>query len=143
MQALTAIARLVIGPTVLIGQPATAVQAGFPSPGQDLVGQKIDLNEILIQDPTSTFIVRVTGDSMSEAGIADGDEVIVDRSIRPRDGAVVIAVVNGEMTIKRLRIRSDGIFLVPENRKYPVLKLDEHAELDIWGTVTRCLHKVD
>lgn len=127
---------------VLIGQPLTAVQGGFPSPAQDYDGKRIDLNDILIRDPTSTYVVRVTGDSMEGAGIAHGDEVIVDRSLSPRDGDVVIAIVDGELTIKRLRIRSDGTWLVPENRKYPAQRLNEHAELSVWGVVTRSLHVV-
>ncbi len=127
---------------VLIGQPLTAVQAGFPSPAQDYDGKRIDLNDILIRDATSTYVVRVTGDSMEGAGIAHGDEVIVDRALTPRDGDVVIAIVDGELTIKRLRIRPDGTWLVPENRKYPAQRLNEHAELTVWGVVTRSLHVV-
>lgn len=127
---------------VLIGQPIMAVQGGFPSPAQDYNGRRIDLNDVLIKDPTSTYVVRVTGDSMAGAGIAHGDEVIVDRSLTPHDGDVVIAIVDGELTIKRLRIRDDGTFLVPENPKYPVQRLNEHAELKVWGVVTRSLHFV-
>jgi len=127
---------------VLVGHPLVAVQGGFPSPAQDYEGRSIDLNDILIKDRTSTYVVRVTGDSMAGAGIAHGDEVIVDRSLTPHDGNVVIAIVDGELTIKRLRIRPDGTFLVPENRDYPVQRLAEHAELQIWGVVTRSLHHV-
>ncbi len=127
---------------IVIGQPLTAVQGGFPSPAQDYDGKRVDLNDVLIRDPTSTYVVRVTGDSMEGAGIAHGDEVIVDRSLTPQDGNVVIAIVDGELTIKRLRIRSDGTWLVPENRKYPAQRLAEHAELTVWGVVTRSLHHV-
>ena len=80
------------------------VPAGFPSPSQDYSDTKIDLTQMLIRDELSTFIVRVSGDSMEGAGIYDGDKLIVDRSIEPRDGHVVIAVVDGEMTVKRLRV---------------------------------------
>ena len=102
----------------------------------------VDLNRHLIRDPTSTFIVRVSGDSMTGAGIFDGDEVIVDRSLDARDGSVVIAVVDNELTIKRLRLHGDTVRLVPENPAYPEIVLHELSELSIWGVVTRCLHRV-
>lgn len=114
-----------------------AVPAGFPSPAQDYFNGEIDLNEHLIADRASTFIVRVAGDSMVGAGISDGDELIVDRSVTARDGSVVIAVVEGEMTVKRLRITPQGPELHPENSSYTVLK---PTDLEIWGVVTTCLH---
>lgn len=86
----------------LIHAPITSVPAGYPSPAQDYSDTKIDLSEMLIRDQVSTFIVRVSAGSMEGAGISDGDELIVDRSIKPRDGHVVIAVIDGEMTVKRL-----------------------------------------
>ncbi|TFC90125.1 translesion error-prone DNA polymerase V autoproteolytic subunit [Cryobacterium sinapicolor] len=119
-----------------------AVHAGFPSPATGYYNGPVDLNRHLIQDPTATFIVRVSGDSMTGAGIFDGDEIIVDRSLDARDGSVVIAVVDNELTIKRLRIDEAGIRLVPENPAYPDIVLDEMSELTIWGVVTRCLHRV-
>ncbi|RJT87604.1 LexA family transcriptional regulator [Cryobacterium melibiosiphilum] len=94
-------------------------------------------------DPTATFIIRVSGDSMIGAGIWDGDEVIVDRSMNARDGSVVVAMVDTELTIKRLRLGVDGaVRLVPENASYPEIVLEEMSELVIWGVVTRCLHRL-
>lgn len=131
--------RPVVTLACIVGTPIAleAVPAGFPSPSQDYFNGEIDLNEHLIKDRASTFIVRVAGDSMTDAGISDGDELIVDRSATVRDGSVVIAVVEGEMTVKRLRITSQGPELHPENSSYPILK---PTDLEIWGVVTTCLH---
>ncbi len=118
------------------------VAAGFPSPAQDYFDGRIDLNAHLIRDITSTFIVRVAGDSMRDAGISDGDEVIVDRSIEPRDGVVVVAVVDGELTLKRLSVLRDRVVLRAENPRYPDIVVATLSELTIWGVVTRCLHRV-
>ncbi|WP_026533868.1 translesion error-prone DNA polymerase V autoproteolytic subunit [Arthrobacter sp. H14] len=121
--------------------PAT-VPAGFPSPAQDYYDGSIDLNKHLIQDSTSTFIVRVSGESMSGAGISDGDELIVDRSLTPVDGSVVVAILDGELTVKRLRITASGVVLQAENHDYPDITVPEMSDLSVWGTVTRCLHHV-
>jgi DNA polymerase V len=119
-----------------------AVAAGFPSPAQDYFDGRIDLNAHLITDITSTFVVRVTGDSMEGAGISDGDELIVNRALEPRDGSVVIAVLDGELTVKRLRITGNGVVLQAENPKYPDIRVPALSELTIWGVATRCLHHV-
>ena len=118
------------------------VPAGFPSPSQDYSDTKIDLTQMLIRDELSTFIVRVSGDSMEGAGIYDGDKLIVDRSIEPRDGHVVIAVVDGEMTVKRLRVTSTGVILQAENAEYPDVTVAELSDLTIWGVATTCLHQL-
>jgi len=119
-----------------------AVAAGFPSPAQDYFDGRIDLNTHLIKDITSTFVVRVTGDSMEGAGISDGDELIVNRALEPRDGSVVIAVLDGELTVKRLRITGNGVVLQAENPRYPDIRVPALSELTIWGVATRCLHHV-
>lgn len=119
-----------------------AVAAGFPSPAQDYFDGRIDLNAHLIKDITSTFVVRVTGDSMEGAGISDGDELIVNRALEPKDGCVVIAVLDGELTVKRLRITGTGVVLQAENPKYPDIHVPALSELTIWGVATRCLHHV-
>lgn len=116
------------------------VPAGFPSPAQDYSATQIDLTKLLIKDELSTFIVRVSGDSMEGAGIYDGDELIVDRGIEPRDGHVVIAIVDGEMTVKRLRVTATGVVLQAENAAYPDVEVAELSELMIWGVATTCLH---
>ena len=119
-----------------------AVAAGFPSPAQDYFDGRIDLNTHLIKDITSTFVVRVTGDSMEGAGISDGDELIVNRALEPRDGSVVIAVLDGELTVKRLRITGNGVVLQADNPRYPDIRVPALSELTIWGVATRCLHHV-
>jgi len=119
------------------------VPAGFPSPSQDYSATQIDLTKLLIKDELSTFIVRVSGDSMEGAGIYDGDELIVDRGIEPRDGHVVIAIVDGEMTVKRLRVTATGVILQAENAAYPDVTVAELSELMIWGVATRCLHRLN
>ena len=118
------------------------VPAGFPSPSQDYSDTKIDLMQMLIRDELSTFIVRVSGDSMEGAGIYDGDKLIVDRSIEPRDGHVVVAVVDGEMTVKRLRVTPTGVVLQAENAEYPDVVVAELSDLLIWGVATTCLHQL-
>ncbi|WP_285246707.1 translesion error-prone DNA polymerase V autoproteolytic subunit [Pseudarthrobacter sp. efr-133-R2A-89] len=141
---------VVIGPRVIDAGASllsvliapVAVAAGFPSPAQDYFDGRIDLNAHLIKDITSTFVVRVTGDSMEGAGISDGDELIVNRALEPRDGSVVIAVLDGELTIKRLRITVNGVVLQAENPRYPDIRVPALSELTIWGVATRCLHHV-
>ncbi|NUP59413.1 MAG: translesion error-prone DNA polymerase V autoproteolytic subunit [Pseudarthrobacter sp.] len=119
-----------------------AVAAGFPSPAQDYFDGRIDLNAHLIKDITSTYVVRVTGSSMEGAGISDGDELIVNRALEPKDGSVVVAVLDGELTVKRLRITPAGVVLQAENPKYPDIRVAALSELTIWGVATRCLHHV-
>lgn len=119
-----------------------AVHAGFPSPAQDYFDGRIDLNEHLIRDAMSTFIVRVTGDSMTGAGIYDGDELIVDRSLDAQHGNVIVAVVDGELTVKRLMLIHGGALLQAENPRYPNIRMGALSELTVWGVVTRCLHRV-
>jgi DNA polymerase V len=121
---------------------SVAVPAGFPSPAQDYFTGRIDLNKHLINDITSTFLVRVSGHSMDGAGISDGDELVVDRSLTPVDGNVVVAIVDGELTIKRLRLEHGHVRLAAENPAYPDVVVPELAELSVWGVVTRCLHRL-
>lgn len=129
--------------TRLIHAPIVSVPAGYPSPAQDYSDTKIDLSEMLIRDQVSTFIVRVSGSSMEGAGISDGDELIVDRSIKPRDGHVVIAVIDGEMTVKRLALSSAGVVLKAENPDYEDITVAELSEMTIWGVATTCLHHLN
>lgn len=141
---------VIVGPRVIDGGASlfsvlispVAVAAGFPSPAQDYFDGRIDLNAHLIKDITSTFVVRVTGNSMEGAGISDGDELIVNRALEPKDGSVVIAVLDGELTVKRLRITAAGIVLQAENPRYQDIKVSALSELTIWGVATRCLHHV-
>lgn len=118
------------------------VPAGFPSPAQDYNPETLDLNEHLIKNPAETFIVKVVGDSMIGAGISDGDELIVDRSLTAKSGDVVIAIVDNDLTVKRLVKERSGFWLCAENVKYPDIFISPSMELSIWGVVIKCLHNV-
>ena len=117
------------------------VPAGFPSPAADYEEDKLDLNRHLIKNPAATFFVRVSGDSMEGAGIHHGDLLVVDRSLEPRDKNVVIAVINGELTVKRIRIRKNKITLVAENSNYSAHQVTEDSEFEVWGVVTNVIHQ--
>ncbi len=117
----------------------STIKAGFPSPADDFLDKSIDLNEHLISHPAATFLVRVSGDSMINAGIFNGDILIVDKSIEPKNRDIVIAVIDGEFTVKRLIKSKNGNFLYPENPNYKAIKLNEESQ--IWGIVTYVLHK--
>ena len=119
---------------------SSPVSAGFPSPAEDYSDKKLDLNEYLIQHPAATFFVRVEGDSMIEAGIFPGDLLIVDRYPIPKSGQVVLAVVDGEFTVKRYERRGKKVRLIPANPKYMPIEFVDGQELIIWGVVTRVLH---
>jgi len=116
------------------------VPAGFPSPAADYEQDQLDLNRHLVKNPVATFFVRVTGDSMIGAGIHHGDLLVVDRSLEPRDKNVVIAVVDGELTVKRIRIHRRKIILVPENHNYLTQEISEETEFEVWGVVTNVIH---
>ena len=113
----------------------SSVAAGFPSPADDHLEGPLDLNEHLAPHPAATFVVRVAGDSMTGAGIRDGDLLVVDRSREAKSGAIVVAVVDGALTVKRLRVGRQGVRLEPENPAYKPIVVREDAELVIWGVV--------
>ena len=119
-------------------QPLYASQpaAGFPAPGDDLVEQPLDLNDLLVDNPTATFFVRVSGDSMEGAYIFDGDVLVVDRSIEPKSGLIVVAAVYGELVVKRLKKTASGLSLVSENKAYEPILIDDTEGCFIWGVVT-------
>ncbi len=118
------------------------VSAGFPSPADDHMEMKLDLNQHLIQHPAATFFVRVSGDSMIGAGIYDGDVLVVDRSLTCKDSSIVIAVVDGELTVKRFYTRDNKVLLKAENPKYPDIIVTQEMDFRIWGVVTTVIHKV-
>lgn len=114
----------------------STVKAGFPSPADDFLDHPLDLNRALIHNPAATFFVRVEGDSMTDAGIDDGDLLIVDRAVEVRDGVVAICYVDGEFTVKRVRREADSWLLLPSNPKYRPIRVAKGEELIIWGVVT-------
>jgi len=116
------------------------VAAGSPSPTEDYIEGQLDLNQYLIRHPAMTFFVRASGDSMIQAGVHPGDLLVVDRALEPRDGSVVIAVVNGELTVKRLSQEGERLLLLAENDRYCPLEINEHTDFQIWGVVTNVIH---
>jgi len=112
------------------------VQAGFPSPAMDYIEERIDLNRVFIQHPLSTFIVECTGDSMISAFIPPKAKLIVDRSITPKSGDIVLAVINGEFTVKFLKKNDHNCWLVPANSKYQEIKITPEMDMQVWGVVT-------
>ena len=120
----------------------TRIQAGFPSPAQGEYADSIDLNRELITNPAATFCARVIGDSMVDAGINEGDLLIIDRSVTPSDGCIAVCFVDGDFTVKRLNVRQDGIYLMPANASYPQLHVSEESNFQVWGVVTRIVKNV-
>ncbi len=121
---------------------ASKIAAGFPSPAQDYVEGKLDLNEYMISHPASTFFVRVDGYSMVGAGIMPDDILVVDRALEATSKKIVIAILDGELTVKRLVIEDDNYYLVPESADYPSIQIHEGMDFTIWGVVTFVIHKV-
>lgn len=111
------------------------VACGFPSPAEDYMDKPLDFNELLIQRPASTFAVIIDGDSMSGIGLFPGDYAVIDRSLAPRDKSIVLAVVNGEFTIKRYRLIGGRVVLKAENRAYRDLVISEGTSFEVWGVV--------
>ena len=116
--------------------------AGFPSPADDYLEGKLDLNRHLIKHPAATFFVRVTGDSMIGAGIHSGDLLVVDRSLEPADKHVVVAVLDGELTVKRLFKQNGLLRLLPENLNYQPIEITSQQTIEIWGVVTSVIHSL-
>ncbi|MDA3834049.1 MAG: translesion error-prone DNA polymerase V autoproteolytic subunit [Spirochaetales bacterium] len=120
---------------------SSGVSAGFPSPAEDYIEQRLDLNELLIQHPAATFFVRVNGDSMTGAGIQHNDILIVDRSIEATSGKIVIAIVGGEFTVKRLLKKGASCQLIAENPNYPAITITEDSDCEVWGVVTASINQ--
>ena len=116
------------------------VTAGFPSPASDYVDKSVDLNEILIKNKVATFLVRALGDSMINAGIFSGDILIVDKSITPSSKNIVVAILNGEFTVKRFIQENNKIILRPENPRYKDLEINSEDDFKIWGVVSFVIH---
>lgn len=115
---------------------------GFPSPADDHLEDHIDLNKEFIKNRNSTFFGRVSGDSMKEAGIDDGDLLIIDKSLQPRDGKIAVCFIDGEFTVKRLRVSKDSVLLVPENKKYKTIEVTKDNDFLIWGIVTSVIKNI-
>ena len=116
------------------------IPAGFPSPAEDWIEKRLDLNDLLLLHPTTTFYAKITGDSMSGAGIRDGDIVVVDRALEPVDGCIIIARLGQEFTIKRLLRLPDTIVLSAAHPDFPPIHITSRLDFEVWGVVTWVLH---
>jgi DNA polymerase V len=120
---------------------ASSVQAGFPSPAGDYMDSALDLHQLVVKNPPATFFVRVEGESMLGARIEPGDILVVDRSLTPSSGKIVIAILNGEFTVKRIRLEGGKIFLEAENPAFSEIAISEGSDFQVWGVVTYVVHK--
>ena len=120
----------------------TRVQAGFPSPAEDHLEQRLDLNTLVIENPSATFFVRVAGESMKDIGITDGDILVVDRSIENWENRIVVAVIDSEFTIKRFTSQNETVILEAENPDYPVIEITPEMDFSVWGVVRWTLKKL-
>ena len=117
------------------------IPACFPSPGDDYADKKLDLNEFLIKHPAATFLVKVSGNSMKDAGIHDGDTLIVDRALEATDKSIVVAIINGDFTVKRIHMKENKVYLVAENTNYSPIEVTPEMSFEVWGVVAYVIHK--
>jgi len=120
----------------------SGISAGFPSPADDFKEQRLSLDDELIKNKEATFFARVSGQSMTGAGLDDNDLLIIDRSLEPENNKIAVCFIDGEFTVKRLKVENDCIWLLPENPDYKPIKISEDDELIIWGIVTTVIKKV-
>ncbi len=120
---------------------ADALKAGFPSPAEDYLEGTIDLNEALISNPAATFCARVSGNSMQEEGIVEGDVLVIDRSLDPKTNDIAVCFVDGEFTVKKIKIEKDHCWLIPANKAFDPIKVTEDNEFIIWGVVSYVIKK--
>lgn len=117
------------------------VRAGFPSPAQDFAVNRLDLSALLVTHPQATYLLRVAGTSMRDAGIDDGDTLVVDRAIKPRHGHVVVAVVDGDFTVKHLHLRAGRLCLKAANPSFPDIVPKDGQTVEVWGVVSACIKR--
>lgn len=120
----------------------SGISAGFPSPAEDFKEQRLSLDEELVKNKEATFYARVSGQSMIGAGLEDNDLLVIDRSLEPENNKIAVCFLDGEFTVKRLRVTKDEVWLQPENPNYPIIKITEENNFLIWGIVTNVIKKV-
>jgi DNA polymerase V len=118
------------------------INAGFPSPADDYLEAKLDLNKLLIRNPSSTFFARVRGSSMQDVSIHDGDILIIDKSLTPSHNSVLICFIDGEFTVKKIQKKNGDMYLMPENKDFAPIKVNKESDFRLWGVVTYCIHKL-
>ena len=120
-----------------------AVPAGFPSPADDYLDMDLNLHDYLVQHPSATFCVKAIGDSMVHAGIKSSDVMVIDRALTPKNNDIILAVVDGEFTVKRIKKNDDELYLIPANENYRPVKITEDMDFQVWGVVTFIIHKAN
>ena len=118
---------------------ANGISAGFPSPADDFLDINIDLNKYLIKNPTTTFYGRISGNSMIDAGINDGDLLIIDKSLEPKNNKIAVCFIDGDFTVKRISIEKDCVWLIAENQNYKPIQVTKDNDFIIWGIVTNVI----
>lgn len=121
---------------------SSGIKAGFPSPAADFEENKISLDKTLVKNAEATFYAKASGNSMTGAGIDDGDILVIDRSLEPTNNKIAVCLIDGEFTVKRIKIEEDYLFLIPENSNYEPIKIDLHNDFVVWGIVTYVIKKV-
>lgn len=121
---------------------SSGIKAGFPSPAADFDESKISLDNVLVKNKEATFYAKASGNSMIGAGIDDGDILVIDRSLEPQNNKIAICFIDGEFTVKRIKIENEDVFLMPENKNYKPIQISEGNELIIWGIVTYVIKKM-
>ncbi len=120
---------------------STAIAAGFPSPAEEYLDLVLDLNKELVKHPAATFYARVKGGSMVDASIQDGDLLVIDKALEPKEGSIAVCFLDGEFTVKRLAVQEDGLYLMPANAEFKPIRITEENEFLVWGIVAYVIHK--
>lgn len=118
------------------------IKAGFPSPAADFEGSQISLDKVLVKNFEATFYAKADGSSMIGAGIDDGDIMVIDRSLEPKNGKIAVCLIEGDFTVKRIKVEKDAVYLMPENNSFKPIKVAEENKLIIWGLVTYVIKSV-
>ena len=121
---------------------SSGIKAGFPSPAADFDGSRISIDQVVVKNPTATFYAKANGNSMIGAGIDDGDILVIDKSIEPQDGKIAVCFIDGEFTVKRIKVQENSLLLLPENKLFEPIEVTQENDFIIWGIVTYVLKKL-
>ena len=121
---------------------SSGIKAGFPSPAADFDGSRISIDQVVVKNPTATFYAKANGNSMIGAGIDDGDILVIDKSIEPQDGKIAVCFIDGEFTVKRIKVQENSLLLLPENKLFEPIEVTQENEFIIWGIVTYVVKKL-
>lgn len=121
---------------------SSGIKAGFPSPAADFDGSRISIDQIVVKNATATFYAKANGNSMTGAGIDDGDILVIDKSIEPQDGKIAVCFIDGEFTVKRIKVQENSLLLLPENKLFEPIEITEENNFIIWGIVTFVVKKL-